>query len=193
MPVSPGTFNFFAKKDRGALKLTIHQFYRVNGDSTQNRGVQSDIVLPSLIDHMDLGESFMDNALEFDRVEPAKYTANDFITPEILSALRTASQARIAANADFQKELKDIDRFLARKNRKSVSLNEEVRRKEREEDKRESEEKKKEGEESDPESELLEEESTTGPIFKQDYYTDEVLAVAIDYANQLKGLVTAKK
>ena len=193
MPVTPRVFAFFAnREDRGALKLTINQFYRVNGDSTQNRGVQSDVVLPSLIDHMDLGESFMDNALAFDRVEPAKYTANDYITPEILSALRTSSQTRVAANTEFQKDLKDIDRFLARKNRKAVSLNEEARRKERAEDQRESEKKKEEGKESDPVSEL-EEESGGGPVFKQTYYTDEVLAIAIDYANQLKGLITAKK
>ncbi len=63
----------FAPEDCGALKLTISQFYRVNGDSTQNLGVPSDVVLPSLLDHMDLGESSLDNALKFDHIEPADY------------------------------------------------------------------------------------------------------------------------
>jgi carboxyl-terminal processing protease len=142
---------------------------------------------------MDLGESFMDGALEFDRVEPAKYASNGFAVPEIISALRQASQGRVAANQDFQKDLKDIDRWLARKNRKSVSLNEEVRRKEREEDLRRTKDKKdrEAGEsEADDEFGLL---KRSGPVFKQGYYNDEVLAIAVDYSNRLQGLITAKK
>src|ERR1700748_417760 len=70
MPVSSQMVKLLpGSKGRGALKRTINQFYRVNGDSTHNRGVESDVVLPSLIDHMDLGESFMENALAFDRIE----------------------------------------------------------------------------------------------------------------------------
>ena len=53
----------------GALKLTIQQFYRPGGDSTQNRGVVSDVELPSLTTHLDVGESDLDYALEFNRVE----------------------------------------------------------------------------------------------------------------------------
>src|SRR5690606_8012036 len=52
----------------GALKITIQQFYRPNGDSTQNRGVVSDIELPSLTSHLDVGESDLDHALKFDRI-----------------------------------------------------------------------------------------------------------------------------
>ena len=70
-----GLLDVFAPEDLGALKLTISQFYRVNGDSTQNLGVPSDVVLPSLLDHMDMGESSLDNALKFDHIEPADYTA----------------------------------------------------------------------------------------------------------------------
>ncbi|MEZ6068249.1 MAG: S41 family peptidase [Planctomycetaceae bacterium] len=63
MDVAPSNmFRLFGGDDRGKLKLTIQQFYRVNGDSTQNRGVRSDIVLPSLLDHAETGESFLDNA-----------------------------------------------------------------------------------------------------------------------------------
>ena len=51
----------------GALKLTIQQFYRPGGDSTQNRGVVSDVELPSLTTHWDVGESDLDYALEFDQ------------------------------------------------------------------------------------------------------------------------------
>src|SRR5262249_58556656 len=54
----------------GALKLTIQQFYRVNGDSTQDRGVSSDIVIPSLTDVAATGEKELEYALPFDKVKP---------------------------------------------------------------------------------------------------------------------------
>ena len=52
----------------GALKITMQQFYRPNGDSTQNRGVLADVELPSLTKQLDVGEADLDYALEFDRV-----------------------------------------------------------------------------------------------------------------------------
>ncbi len=54
----------------GALKLTIQQFYRVNGDSTQVKGVEPDIHIPSIFDQAEFGEGKMDNALKFDHVAP---------------------------------------------------------------------------------------------------------------------------
>ena len=61
----------------GALKITIQQFYRPNGDSTQNRGVVSDIELPSLTTHLDVGEADLDYALKFDHIDPANYTQGE--------------------------------------------------------------------------------------------------------------------
>ena len=55
----------------GALKITMQQFYRPSGESTQNRGVVADIELPSLTTHYDVGESDLDFAVAFDQVEPA--------------------------------------------------------------------------------------------------------------------------
>ncbi len=57
----------------GALKLTIQQFYRVNGDSTQNRGVACDIVLPSLSEVAATPEKDLDFALPFDQVKPVTH------------------------------------------------------------------------------------------------------------------------
>ena len=59
----------------GALKITMQQFYRPNGDSTQKRGVISDVVLPSITDKMDVGESDLDYPVEFDRISPASSRA----------------------------------------------------------------------------------------------------------------------
>jgi carboxyl-terminal processing protease len=166
------------------LKLTINQFYRVNGDSTQNRGVNSDVVLPSLLDHMDLGESSLDNALAFDKIAPAKYQPLNYVAPDMLSSLKKSSAARVAADAKFKDVTADITRFEERKNRKTVSLNEEELRAEREAAKREDEIQKKIDEE---------EPRHDGPIFRKDAYNDEVLRVCIDYLDLLKGVKTAKR
>lgn len=184
MPVSNAMFKLLpSSKDRGALKLTINQFYRVNGDSTQNRGVESDVVLPSLIDHMDLGESFMDNALAFDRVQPARHEYFKYVTPEIVSALKKDSEKRVAADPKFQQTLKDIDRYLARKSRKSVSLNEETLRKEREEDKA--------AKDVEKEEEEFESKTDKTPVLAKTEYNTELMAIAIEYAGLLKAQKTA--
>lgn len=186
MPVSTQLFRLLEnQKNRGALKLTINQFYRVNGDSTQNLGVPSDIVLPSLLDHMDLGESFLENALAFDRIEPVRHVVYDMVTPQLLTTLKEASQRRVAASPKFNEVKQDIERYLARKNRKTVSLNEETLRKEREEDKAADEVAKEEEEkEIDP---------GKGPVFADTPYNTEVLHIAVDYVQLLKQIKTAAR
>ena len=59
--------------DLGALKATIQKFYRVNGGSTQYRGVEPDIVLPSLFQHLKSGEQYLDYSLPWDQDAPAQY------------------------------------------------------------------------------------------------------------------------
>lgn len=172
-------FQFFNRETRGALKVTINQFYRVNGDSTQNEGVRSDIVLPSLIDHMDVGESFLENALGFNRIAPADFKAESFVNDDMVSVLTQNSRRRIASNPEFKQLQADIERFVERKARKSVSLNEEILRQER----------KSEG--KDPESELDKTERDENDIFARSFYNDEVLHIAVDYAAMLRGLKTA--
>lgn len=186
MPVAAQMFKLLPnQKDRGALKLTINQFYRVNGDSTQNRGVESDVVLPSLIDHMDLGESFMDNALAFDRVEPARHARFNYVNPQIVAALKEASERRVAVDPKFQQAAKDIERYLVRKNRKSVSLNEETLRKEREEDKA--------AKDVEKEEEEHETKGDKAPVLAKTEYNTELLSIAVDYAGLLKSQNAAAK
>jgi carboxyl-terminal processing protease len=59
--------------DLGALKATIQKFYRINGGSTQYRGVEPDIVLPSLFSHLESGEQYLDYSLPWDQDAPAEY------------------------------------------------------------------------------------------------------------------------
>ena len=184
MPVADPLFRFrlFQPQDRGALKLTIQQFYRVNGDSTQNRGVRSDIVLPSRIDHMDLGESFLDNALAFDHIPRAKGVYNaGFTSGPIIDQLQKESMTRVKETEEFQKLEKQIDRLVERKNRKSVSLNEAVLGKEREQD---------DNENNDLFPELNSEEKSDEEkeVFPKSFYNDEVLEITSDYVNVLRQM-----
>ncbi len=194
MPVSdPGLGGrlqlFRRREDLGALKLTIQQFYRVNGDSTQNRGVRSDVVLPSRIDHMDLGESFLDNALPFDSIPEANDTYNVAMTSgPVINRLKQDSEKRISASENFKKVKKQIDRYVKRKSRKSVSLNENVLGKQRKIEEEELEAlfpelKKKKAKEKDKDKKKKKEKKE---IFPKGFYNDEVLHITADYATLLK-------
>jgi len=190
MDVAPSQVfgRLLANKQRGKLKLTIQQFYRVNGDSTQNRGVRSDVVLPSIIDHADLGESFLDNALPFDQIAAARYSVNPYVSPEIVASLQQKSEERVSHDKDFQELQTVIGRFLERKNRKTVSLNEAKARADR----------AKETEDAEAEALLGEEEEEgaakkDAPVFPDRFYENEVLNVAVDYVGALRGASTAAK
>jgi len=183
MPVSPQMFQLFDRRDRGALKLTIHQFYRVNGDSTQNLGVKSDVVLPSMLDHMDVGESSLDNALAFDRIDPAEHENLSYVNADVLSRLASQSKERVAASSDFGRINQNIREYLDRKNRKSITLNETRLRAER---KAEQEAQKKDPEETP-------EQMTEGPVLPKTPYNDELLNIALDYVSVLRGTTTAQR
>lgn len=182
MPVGKRLFDLGQSPDRGALKLTINQFYRVNGDSTQKLGVPSDVVLPSLLDHMDLGEASLDNVMAFDRVAPAEHKNYRLVAPATVSLLRERSKARVAASKDFVEVTENIAKYLNRKKRKSISLNEEELKQERLE---EEEKTKKDADDLA--------EKTDGPIFPVEGYNDELLAITLDYVSALNGTLTAKK
>lgn len=162
--------------DLGALKVTMQQFYRPNGDSTQQRGVLSDLVLPSLTSHMDVGEADLDYSVEFDRVPAATYQKNSQVNLDILTELRARSQTRREANEDFQKLSRNIARYDAQKERKSVTLNEAEFMKEREELDADKEDEKQFEEQLD---------YAARPVVDRNFYFDEVLNVTVDYLQLL--------
>ncbi len=116
--------------DPGALKVTISKFYRPSGKSTQLEGVKADIVIPSLSDFPEIGESDMENPLPWDTIKTASFTPTGRVTASI-DTLRTRSNARIAEDAEFKILQSEIDRFRKIRQDKSVSLNEEARVKEK--------------------------------------------------------------
>lgn len=108
----------------GALKLTIQQFYRVNGDSTQARGVLSDLVLPSLTEYLGGVEKDQEHALPFDRVEPAEHEELKMVPLALKAALKERSARRVNESKDFAKLAKDIELLKLWKDRKKVPLEE---------------------------------------------------------------------
>lgn len=132
-----------ATNEVGALKITIRKFYRASGSSTQLKGVVPDIVLPSLNNHADVGEAALPNALDWDTISSAKFTPVN-IVPPILPELRKRSEARVTSDRDFAYVREEIERFKKLKDEKSVSLNEEQRRKEKKETETRAEARKKE-------------------------------------------------
>jgi carboxyl-terminal processing protease len=122
-------------QDDGALKLTIQKFYRVAGGSTQLHGVASDIVLPTLTDLPEYGESAMKNALPYDEVPPAKFSKWSDTHPLFLDELKARSAARVAADPEFHYVMEDMGRLRQKLDDNRISLNEDVRRREVEEQK----------------------------------------------------------
>ncbi len=118
--------------DPGALKVTISKFYRPSGKSTQLEGVKADIVIPSLTDLPEIGESDLENPLPWDTIAPVKFTPTNRVAPA-LEILRTRSSQRIAKAADFSELKSEIERFRKMRADKSVSLNEAARQKEKDE------------------------------------------------------------
>ena len=119
----------------GALKLTIQKFYRIAGGSTQLHGVASDIVLPSLSDLPEFGESALKNALAYDEVPKAKYTKWSDSHSLFVDQLRRRSEERVKDDPEFHYVMEDMDRLRHKIDGNRITLNEDVRKKEVQEDK----------------------------------------------------------
>ena len=114
--------------DAGALKLTIQKFYRIAGGSTQLRGVLSDIKLPSIFDHPDLGERALKDPMPYDEVEPADF--DKWEHPLYIKELRARSSVRVAADREFRWISDDLARTKQKIADNTLSLNEKARRQE---------------------------------------------------------------
>jgi carboxyl-terminal processing protease len=117
----------------GQLKLTMAKFYRVTGSSTQHKGVTPDIEFPSGFSAKEFGESSMPNALPWDQINTSKFTACTDITDKILVSLKDKYSIRLKTDAELKKLETELADFKKLKEKTSVSLNEIVRKKERDE------------------------------------------------------------
>jgi carboxyl-terminal processing protease len=113
----------------GNLKMTVQKFYRVAGGSTQKMGVVPDIVLPSILDALELGETTLPYYLPYDTVPAATYD-NFNLTAPYLTALKANSATRVTASPDFNYVREDIAYYKKKVQDSTVSLNEATRLKE---------------------------------------------------------------
>lgn len=176
LDLGPQLFRIDDPPNLGALKLTMQQFYRPNGDSTQQRGVLSDVVLPSFSDNMEgISEGDLDHALAFDKVPSSQFNRYTMVDQPIVTRLRELSAQRRVKSSEFAKLQRDIERYVEQKKNKQAPLNEQkflARRAELD---------------SDAEDEKRIEEQANGKdeVVERDYYFNEVLSITIDY---LQGL-----
>ena len=116
----------------GSIQYTIAKFYRINGGSTQHRGVLPDIAFPSAVDPKEWGESKEENALSWDQIDKAQYTKLNDINTDV-NYLTSLYQQRIKDNSEFNYLLNDIKTYKAEKDDKIISLNLMTRKAKREE------------------------------------------------------------
>lgn len=177
----------------GSVQYTIQKFYRVNGGSTQRKGVTPDIVMPTGQDPAETGESFEDNALPWDSIPPANYNKDGDVTAD-LSELKTKHLSRISQDTEFKYIDEDIAHYKANKASKNlISLNYAQRLKEDNELeatklKRINERNAKEGK---PLLKSIDDlpKDYEGP----DPYLDETVKIAIDLAHPETSLLSNKK
>jgi len=115
----------------GQLTVTIGMYYRVTGDSTQNRGVMPDLTLPSAISTDEVGESSRDGSLPWNRIRSSNFSRDGGFTP-LLPELQREHDARIAGDPNFQFAVSEISALETMRAQKSVSLNLAKRKAERE-------------------------------------------------------------
>ena len=127
----PLNYTIFGRKpELGQLNVTIGKYYRITGESTQDRGVTPDIALPSLIDANEVGESTRDRALPWDHIEPAAFRAEGDLKP-VTASLEKLHEERTANSADFRYLRADIAALDAMRGQKTLSLNLKTREVER--------------------------------------------------------------
>ena len=111
----------------GSCKITTARFYRVNGASTQVKGVPADIHLPSLIDSLDIGEDKLPNALPFSKILPADYSMSWHVG-RFIPQLRELSSARLKDDARYVKHVENVRGMKEISDRVEVPLEREARK-----------------------------------------------------------------
>lgn len=109
-------------KPLGELKVTVQKFYRVNGGSTQLKGVESDIVLPDNFYYLDTGEKDYDNAMAWSEIDPVPYNQN-VVELNRIADVKAKSQVRIENSEKFKTVLENAKRLKENSETREISLN----------------------------------------------------------------------
>ena len=110
-------------KPLGSMKMTTQKFFRINGGSTQLRGVASDIVLPDSYSYLELGEKRQDNPLAWTEIDAADFSQDVFrITPQMMNELRRRSEVRTSQNDVFASIDENAQRIRRQRDRNVFPL-----------------------------------------------------------------------
>jgi len=167
----------FPQINRGALKLTIQQFYRANGESTQINGVAPHIHIASMNDYRDMfEEGKLANAVKFDKVAGLQHDNYNRVPDDLVSRLDERSADRRKSEPKFQRLNQEIKKYIDRKARHTISLSEAKFRAEFVSD--------------DPEDKAAEEKAkkdrkkkkySEREVWAADFYNEEVIRIVTDY------------
>jgi len=116
----------------GQINLTIAKYYRIDGSSTQRVGIVPDIEFPSPIDANDFGESSEPSALKWDKINPTDYKLFEDLS-SFLPKLKLLSKQRTESDPEFDYIKEDIFEYRESIKNNYLSLNEEIRKREKEE------------------------------------------------------------
>ena len=164
----------------GSIKLTNAKFYRINGESTQLKGVPPDIAFPTFTDTMETGEDKLENAIAWDAIKEVAHAQYEPTIALTVSELRKKSEERIRASRDFTMLKRDIAYLMKNKDRKTITLNLEQRWKEYLREKDIYEEQSKLLHLDTPDKEKKNN--------KKDLYLEETLNIMSDYISLKRGI-----
>jgi carboxyl-terminal processing protease len=112
----------------GQLKFTLAMYYRVNGESTQLKGVSPDIEFPSLIPADEFGESAQPNAMPWNKIDPAKYKTSASINGTAIAQLDKYYNYRLSTDQELKNLLDEIEEVKKEREVTKISLNLERRK-----------------------------------------------------------------
>jgi carboxyl-terminal processing protease len=115
-------------KPIGSLQYTMAKFYRINGESTQLKGVTPDIAFPTWLEPTEFGEAEEDNPLEWDTIPKQSYRKFSFVVPKTIEHMKQKYQKNIKTDPEFSILLSTVADYKSRKNEKQLSLVEMTRK-----------------------------------------------------------------
>lgn len=175
----------------GQINITVAKFYRINGSSTQRKGVSPDIEFPSAFSAAEYGESSQPTALPWDQIATTRYDLTKYLNEKQVEKLREKYQQRLKNEPELKTFTEELELFRKARENTVVSLQETKRKKEREEaEKKRQALKKLETEEDDEETSVA---AKPADKKKKDIYMIETERILADYIALLKSPSMAKR
>jgi carboxyl-terminal processing protease len=171
----------------GQVKLTVAKFYRINGSSTQLKGVMPDLELPTAFSASEFGEGSQPSALPWDQIPSSRYDLTNNVNAKVIDQVRDKYKQRLKSDEELKTLVKTLDEFKKARENKIVSLQESKRKLEREEAEKKRLAMKQLGEDNlDDEEEDVDSKSADAPKgvkAKKDIYLNETGRILVDFIN----------